>query len=218
MSTSPHRTSDTLTSETDQLAHDPSADGEWALTDAVDAPFDQDAPYVQAPATTADEPGEPFGPVIGDVEADDAAYAEDSYEDASARPRTRSTVYASLPGMPGRGVVLLAGLSAGLIGGLDFALTGGLSYFFDLSFVVICLVAAMAVRGHDLFTTGVLPPLVFGLTMAVVAVVAPATFVEGGGLSKVFLTGLTAHAGALVFGYGTALVTVAGRAANHRRS
>jgi hypothetical protein len=82
--------------------------------------------------------------------------------------------------------------------------------------VVICLVAAMAVRGHDLFTTGVLPPIAFGLTIAVIAVAAPATFVSGAGVGQVFLTGLTAHAGALVFGYGTALLTVAARAAHHR--
>ena len=49
--------------------------------------------------------------------------------------------------------------------------------FFDLCFVVVCLVGAMAVRRHDLFTAGVLPPLVFAAVIAVVSVLAPPTFV-----------------------------------------
>ena len=64
--------------------------------------------------------------------------------------------------MPGRGVIVVTSVATAATAILDFALTGGLSYFFDLTFVVICLVAAMAVRGHDLFTTGVLPPIAFG--------------------------------------------------------
>ena len=69
---------------------------------------------------------------------------------------------------------------------VDFALTGGLSMFFDLWFVVICLVGAMAVRRQDLFTAGVLAPLLFGGLIAVISLVAPATFSEVGGFGKVF--------------------------------
>ncbi len=175
--------------------------------------FDQEAPYVEAPAS----PVSSSGPYVADLEPDhESAYAEDSYEYTGRAARPRSTVYASLPGMPGRGVVLVTGIFTALTAVLDFALTGGLSYFFDLTFVVICLVGAMAVRGHDLFTTGVLAPLAFGTTVLMVAVLAPETFVAQAGISQVFLTGLTSHAGALVFGYGAALVTVAGRAAHHR--
>lgn len=226
MSTSPHRASGATASEAafDLLTDDPAASSSTLVDDAVGASvnrpdplFDQEAPFVEAPASARVDT---FGPVVGDVdpdaEVDQAAYAEDSYELASHRPMPRATVYASLPGMPGRGVVLVTGLVTAFTAGLDFAMTGGLSYFFDLTFVVICLVAAMAVRGHDLFTTGVLPPLAFGVTIAVIAVLAPETFVGQGGISRVFLTGLTAHAGALVFGYGTALATVASRAAHHR--
>ncbi|MEP6664914.1 MAG: DUF6542 domain-containing protein [Nocardioidaceae bacterium] len=127
------------------------------------------------------------------------------------------TEYTSMPGMPGRGVSLLTTLSAGGCAALDFALTGSLTIFFDLCFVVVCLVAAMAVRRHDIFTTGVLPPLVFAAVIAAVAIRAPSTFVATGALSKVFLTGLTEHAGALVAGYGVALLTVGGRVSAHRR-
>lgn len=215
MSTSPHHTSDTRLPETghDLLTGDP------GRACAPDPLFDQEAPYVEASERPEDVVPRQV-PIVGDVdpeaELDQTAYADDSYEYRTAPAPARSTVYASLPGMPGRGVVLVTGLATGSTAVADFALTGGLSYFFDLTFVVICLVAAMAVRGHDLFTTGVLPPLAFGATMAVVTLVAPETFVAQGGLSKTFLTGLTSHAGALVFGYGTALATVAGRAAHHR--
>ena len=213
MFTSPHQASDAWASEArfdDQfdLPADEAADPTHFDEVAAEAPvaeadplFDQEAPYVESPTTSPE---------------DEAAYAEDSYELGPVTPTPRATVYASLPGMPGRGVIVVTSVATAATAILDFALTGGLSYFFDLTFVVICLVAAMAVRGHDLFTTGVLPPIAFGLTIAVIAVVAPATFASGAGVGQVFLTGLTAHAGALVFGYGTALLTVAARAAHHR--
>jgi hypothetical protein len=173
MSTSPHQASGGWVSEApfdDQLDVPADESADPTLFDDVtpEAPFadadllfDQEAPYVEAPATSAE---------------DESAYAEDSYEFGPATLHPRATVYASLPGMPGRGVIVVTSVATAATAVLDFALTGGLSYFFDLTFVVICLVAAMAVRGHDLFTTGVLPPIAFGLTMAVIAVVAPATF------------------------------------------
>ncbi len=181
----------------------------------TDTPFDQDAQDVVAgQVSPLGEPDHAVDFPIGEVP--EPAYVDDSYERGPVRHVPRSTVYESLPGMPGRGITLVAALGTGLVVGLDFALTGSLSYFFDLTFVVICLVASMAVRGHDLFTSGVLPPLVFGAAIAVVSVLAPTTFVASGGIAETFLTGLTSHAGALVFGYGTALITVAGRAAHHR--
>jgi hypothetical protein len=217
MFTSPHQASDgwaseasfddqfdVLTDETGDptLFDDAAPAASQTVGPEADPLFDQEAPYVEAPAMSTE---------------DEVAYAEDSYEyDVPERPR--ATVYASLPGMPGRGVIVVSTLATAGTAILDFALTGGLSFFFDLTFVVICLVAAMAVRGHDLFTAGVLPPIAFGLTMAVVAVIAPDTFTTGAGVGQVFLTGLTAHAGALVFGYGIALLTVAARAAHHRNA
>ena len=225
MSTSPFPASGKTPSE---------ADLDVLIDHAQDQLFDQEAEdvpvHVDSVLDGPDSPdaaGVPVvpvvheGPLIGDVDPeadlDQSAYAEDSYEYAPADEAPRSTVYASLPGMPGRGVVLTTALATAGTAALDFALTGGLSYFFDLTFVVICLVAAMAVRGDDLFTTGVLPPIAFGATIALVALTSPTTFVAAGsGISQVFLTGLTSHAGALVFGYGVALATVAGRAAHHR--
>lgn len=122
--------------------------------------------------------------------------------------------YATQPGLPGRGVIVASAAASLGVVLLDFALTGRLSMFFDLWFVVICLVGAMAVRRQDLFTTGVLAPLLFGALIALISLVAPTTFSDVGGFGKVFPTGLTAHAGALVAGYGVALLTVGGRVAN----
>lgn len=128
-----------------------------------------------------------------------------------------STEYATSPGLPGRGVVVASTLATAGVAGLDFALTGGLSIFFDLCFVVIGLVGAMAVCRHDLFTTGVLIPLVFAATIATIALAAPETLTTAGGFSKAFLTGLAAHAGPLVAAYAVALAVVFGRAAATRR-
>jgi len=119
--------------------------------------------------------------------------------------------------MPGRGVVLVTGLVTASVVGLDFALTGGLSIFFDLCFVVVCLVAAMAVRRHDIFTTGVLPPLVYAAAVGAVALLAPTAIIDSAGLSETFMTGLAGHAATLVAGYGVVLLTVGGRVAATRR-
>ena len=217
MSTSPFQAPD-VTAPSGAVSGDATAAAD--AMNAADQLFDQEAEELP-PADEEDVPVFHEGPLIGDVDPEaelhQAAYAEDSYEYGPVDEAPRATVYASLPGMPGRGVVLVSGLATAGTAALDFALTGRLTFFFDLTFVVICLVAAMAVRGHDLFTTGVLPPIAFGATIGAIALTSPATFsAAGSGISEVFLTGLTAHAGALVFGYGTALVTVAGRAAHHR--
>ncbi|MDQ3485381.1 MAG: hypothetical protein M3445_08235 [Actinomycetota bacterium] len=129
----------------------------------------------------------------------------------------RSTEYAAMPGMPGRGVVLVTGLVTAGVVGLDFALTGGLSIFFDLCFVVICLVAAMGVRRHDIFATGVLPPLAYAAAVGAVALIAPTAIIDSAGLSKTFMTGLAGHAATLVASYGVVLLTVGGRVAATRR-
>ncbi len=149
-----------------------------------------------------------------------SAYADgrDGLEDPhDQRLLTSSTEYTAMPGMPGRGVVLVTALVTAAVVGLDFALTGELSIFFDLCFVVICLVAAMAVRRHDIFATGVLPPLVYAAAVGTVALVAPTAILDSGGLSKTFMTGLAGHAATLVAGYGVVLVTVGGRVAATRR-
>lgn len=115
-------------------------------------------------------------------------------------------------GLTGRGLILTAAMAAGGCALLDLALTSGrMTFFFDLCFVVICLVATMAVRRDDLFTAGVLPPLLFAGVIAVVAVAAPDAFESAPGVNKVFLSGLASHASGLVGGYAVALLAVAAR-------
>lgn len=163
---------------------------------------DQAALEAFAAAWTRDDPG-----------ATDVADVDQSTPQAAAsadRPRTTKAAPAS-DGMLGRGVIVLSSAAAVLAVLTDFLLTGGLSMYFDLWFVVICLVGAMAVRKRDLFTAGVLAPLLFGALIALVSLVAPSTFAAGGGFGKVFPTGLTEHAAALVAGYGVALFVVACR-------
>src|SRR5690349_4376513 len=93
-------------------------------------------------------------------------------------------------GVSGRGLILLTAVAAGGCTALDLVLTGGrLTFFFDLCFVVICLTSTMAVRRSDLFTAGVLPPLLYAGVISVLSVTAPKAFEAGSGVANVFLTG-----------------------------
>jgi hypothetical protein len=128
-----------------------------------------------------------------------------------------ATMYASGPGLPARGILLATGAAAAGCAGLDFYLTGGLGFFFDLCFVVICLVAALAAAPRALFTVGVMPPLVIAAVIAVVAGAAPQT-IASGAFDAVFLTGLAVHAVPLCVAYTVALAVVGARAVAHRSS
>ncbi|MBA3233286.1 MAG: hypothetical protein H0T17_04985 [Propionibacteriales bacterium] len=188
-------------------------------TSPYQAPSWDDENYVLLGVESLEPPpdavGNPFVDQVNSlVEAVDAA---DSLTDASDTVRVRSTEYATLPGLPGRGVIVVTTLVTACAAGLDFALTSGLSIFFDLCFVVIALVGAMAVRRYDLFTTGVLTPLMFAVTIATISIAAPETFTASDGFPKAVMSGLAGHAGALVAAYAVALVVVFGRAAATRR-
>jgi hypothetical protein len=136
-------------------------------------------------------------------------------EPADAEP-VDAVEYATAPGMPARGVIVLSLLACALCAAADCALTGSLTMFFDLCFITVCLVGAMAVRREDLFTTGVLAPLALAASVLLVTVAVPDAFVAGGSMSRAFFTGLAAHAAALVSGYGVALAVVGGRVAARR--
>lgn len=143
-------------------------------------------------------------------------------EPAGRAPTRRATAGRAPAGRAPPGPAALAGLAslatAGSAG-LDLALTGRLSIFFDLCFVLIGLVAALAVRADGFFTAGVLPPLLLGAVVAVLAATQPdsltATHVSFVGT---FLTGLAHHAAALVVTHLTALLIVGGRIRTRRRA
>lgn len=186
--------------------------------------------HVSVPAETSDETAEDLHDETADefsiaTEAD--AWSSDGGEhhtdvddeirgDADDPAHGRVSEYTAMPGIPGRGVCILSLVAVVACAGLDLALTSAITMFFDLCFVTVCLVAAMAVRRRDLFTTGVLPPLLFAAVVGVVAVTSPDTFVQVGGGFKAFMTGLAVHAPALVAGYAVALITVGSRVSASR--
>jgi hypothetical protein len=191
----------------------PEAELEDAVSDAaystvwthVSAAADQlDEDYRDSSDTAASEPGRgdtddyPSGASRGEVKATDTE-------------PSRVGEYIAMPGIPGRGVCLLTLVALGGCAAADLALARGITMFFDLCFVTVCLVASMSVRRRDLFTTGVLPPLVFAAVVGAVAILSPGTFVQVGGAFKAFMTGLAEHAPGLVAGYAVALVTVGSR-------
>jgi hypothetical protein len=140
-------------------------------------------------------------------------------------PRTGSHVTTALAEeyeaeavVPARGVIAVTLGATAAVAALDIALVSQLSFFFDVCFVVVGLVAAMAVRRQDLFTAAVLPPLAFAAVIGAVAVLSPEAILPDASLSKVFMVGLITHADGLVGGYGAALLTVAARAIARRQS
>lgn len=128
-------------------------------------------------------------------------------------------VYDVGTGVPARGIIVSASTAAVVCCLIDLALTARLSFFFDLCYVVIALVSVMAVTRRDLFTTGVLPPLLFGGVVLVLTFTDPAAVSSAdAGLSGTFLTGLANHAYGLAAAYAAALLAVGARVVSSRRS
>lgn len=152
-----------------------------------------------------------------DLEAEFDGRTGGSAEILESHPLS-ATEYATAAGTPGRGVIVSAAIGTAAAAVLDLALVGRLSFFFDVTFIVMCLAAAMAVRPRDLFTAAVLPPLAFAGAIGGVALIWPHAIAATGGFSKIFLTGLAAHAGGLVGGYAAALLTVAARVYARRQA
>lgn len=120
---------------------------------------------------------------------------------------------------PGRLVVTLSTIGTLAVAGLNLLFTEQLSLFFDLTFVVICLVAALVVRPRDFFVVGVLPPLLMLVTVMLLAGVARTAVAEKvDSLPQAVVSGLAHHAGALVAGYALALAVLALRQVALRNS
>lgn len=93
---------------------------------------------------------------------------------------------------------------------LDLAVSDGISLFFDLTFVVVCVAAALSVRPRDFFLIGVFPPLLMAVTLLVLAIVATGTIADPrDGVIQAVVSGLAHHASALVTGYLLTLVVLA---------
>jgi hypothetical protein len=109
-------------------------------------------------------------------------------------------------------VVALAAALTLTVATVEIALTGHLRLFFDLCFVVICLVSALMVRPREFFTVGVMPPLLMFATMVLVALNGPKV-IAGPRDSTVqaVVTGLAHHSVGLFAGYAVCLLTLLAR-------
>jgi hypothetical protein len=89
---------------------------------------------------------------------------------------------------------------------IEISMVGHLQLFFDLCFVVVCLVAAALVRPRDFFTVGVLPPLLMFGTMVIVALNGPKVIATAhDGVVQAIITGLAHHSMGLFAGYAVCL-------------
>lgn len=112
-----------------------------------------------------------------------------------------------------------ATLSVAALAVFDVALTERLSMFFDLCFILVGFGAALVVSSRGFFAVGVLPPLLLGAVVAVLAVLDPTT-VTATHLAFVstWLTGLAHHAAALVTTHTLVLATLALRSSPRTRA
>lgn len=103
---------------------------------------------------------------------------------------------------PGRLVANAAGVLVLLVVLVDLAAFHGLTLLFDVAFVLICIVAALAVRPTDFFVIGVSPPLLMLGTVGVLALTMRGTVADpADGLLQAIVSGLAHHSGSLVVGY-----------------
>ncbi len=99
--------------------------------------------------------------------------------------------------LSGRDVALAAAAATLLVVASDLVLTGRLSFFFDVTLVPLCLLAALAVRPRDFFWVAVLPPLLVLGTTVVLALSAHGAIADAGdGPVQSVVTGLATHGAA----------------------
>lgn len=103
---------------------------------------------------------------------------------------------------PGHQVVALGAALALTAVALDLSLLGRLTVLFDVGFVAVCVVLALAVRPADFFVVGVLPPLIMLGVLVLLGVGHPEVIARPhDGAVQAVVSGLTHHSGALVTGY-----------------
>lgn len=95
---------------------------------------------------------------------------------------------------------------------VDVLLSRSLGLVFDLTFVTVCVVAALTVRPTDFFAVGVLPPLAMLGAVVLLAMTEPETVAHpSDGVVQATVSGLSAHSVALVVGYLLCLAVLAVR-------
>lgn len=120
---------------------------------------------------------------------------------------------------PGHEVVALAAALTMTAVTVDLLLDDSLSFFFDLSFVAVCVGMALAVRPRDFFTIGVLPPLLM-LAVCVLLAIADTDVLarSSDGVVQATVTGLAHHMVALGTGYALCLAVLVVRQRATRRA
>ncbi len=121
--------------------------------------------------------------------------------------------------VPGRLVGTCAAAAALIVVLLNLVSAGHIGLFFDVSFVLICLASALAVRPAEFFIVGVLPPLLLAGTVALLALVDRSSVADAGdGVVQAVVSGLAQHATALVVGYALTLAILALRQVARRHA
>lgn len=111
--------------------------------------------------------------------------------------------------VPARIVAWSAVLTAGALVLLNLVTEGRIGLFFDVSFVLVCVAAALAVRHREFFVVGVLPPLLMAGTITLLALVdRPAVADPQDGLVQAVVSGLANNVTALVIGYALVLLVL----------
>ena len=112
----------------------------------------------------------------------------------------------------GRRVVVLGAALALTAAAVDLILFWRLTMLFDVAFVLLCVALALLVRPADFFTVGVLPPLLMVGVLTLIGATRPTLVAdESDGTVQAVVSGLSAHAGALIVGYLLALGVLAVR-------
>lgn len=111
---------------------------------------------------------------------------------------------------PGALVIRAAVVVTLLVTLLSLMFGDRIGLFFDIVFVLTCVGAALWVRPRDFFSVGVLPPLLLGFTVLVLAVIDRGAVARAGdAFVQAVVSGLAHHAIALVIGYGLTLIVLA---------
>lgn len=85
---------------------------------------------------------------------------------------------------------------------LNLLLVGSLSYFFDLSFVVICLLAGLMVRPGEAWNMALLPPaLLVGIVLLLAPLGSATVASPEDSVMQAIITGVIGHSAALVAGW-----------------
>lgn len=107
-------------------------------------------------------------------------------------------------------MIRLAALASVVIIALDLLITRQLGLIFGLTFPIVCLGAALAVRPTDFFPIGVMPPLLMlGIMGVTAATYRPAIAGSDVGFGQGLINGLAAHAVSLLIGYALCLCVLA---------